>query len=117
MKSNLLLRLLALTFIVGAFTSCRVGTVTTSGGMDNQSHLQFIRGGERSYSGGVTVYIDQNTEFTAKVDKVKKFGGTRGNFYGIQPGKRHLKVVYRNTVLYEKDIMVATQETKKITLP
>ena len=116
MKTNVL-RILAWTFIVGVFASCRVGTVTTSGGMDSQSYLQFIQGGERSYSGGITVYIDQNTEFTAKVDKVKKFGGTKGNLYGIQPGKRHLKVVYQNTVLYEKDIMVATQETKKITLP
>ena len=116
MKSKVL-RILALTFIVGVFTSCRVGTVTSSGGMDSQSYLQFIQGGERSYSGGVTVYIDQNTEFPAKVDRVRKFGGTRGNLYGIQPGKRHLKVVYKNNILYEKDIVVATQETKKITLP
>lgn len=103
--------------LMGLFTACHVGNVSKSGGKDNQSYLQFVQGGEASYKSGVTVYIDQNPEFTAKVDKPKKFDGTKGNVYVINSGKRHLKVVYDGNTLYEKDIIVGTQETKKITLP
>ncbi len=110
-------RISVLALLIGLFTACHVGNVTKSGGMDNQSYLQFIQGGEHSYSDGVTVYIDQNAEFTAKVDKPKKFSGTKGNVYVINTGRRHLKVVYKGQTLYDKDIVVGTQETKQITLP
>jgi len=110
------LRLLLIVFIVGSFTSCRVGVVSKSGGMDNQSYLQFVQGGSQSYRSGVIVYVDDTPAFTAKVDKVKK-NSIKGNSYVINPGTRHIKVVDNGKTVYEKNIVVATQETKKIILP
>ena len=98
-----------------SLAGCKVGNVTHSGGVDNQSYLQFIQGGNTMYAGGVRVYVDDNPAFTAKVNKIEKLK-VRGNVYAIKEGKRHVKVVYGSTV-YEKDILVGNQETKKITLP
>jgi hypothetical protein len=96
--------------------ACSVGNVSKSGGLDNQGYLQFIQGGNTSYSGGVTVTIDDNPAFTAKVDKTKKLR-VKGNTYVVNPGTRHLKVVYQGKTLYEKNVIIATQETKQINLP
>jgi major membrane immunogen (membrane-anchored lipoprotein) len=105
-------------FVVTALmvTACSVGNVSRSGGMDNQGYLQFVQDGDTSYSGGVTVTIDDNPAFTAKVDKIKKLG-IKGNTYEVKTGTRHLKVEYKGKVLYEKNIIIATQETKQINLP
>jgi hypothetical protein len=97
-------------------TACSVGNVSKSGGLDNQGYLQFVRGGSTSYSGGVTVIIDDNPAFTAKVDNIKKLR-VKGNTYVVNPGTRHLKVVYQGKTLYEKNVIIATQETKQINLP
>jgi len=111
-----ILRLLLIVFMFGSFTSCKVGVVSKSGGMDNQSYLQFVQGGSQTYKNGVTVYVDENPAFTAIVDKVKK-NRIKGNSYVINPGTRHVKVVDNGKILYEKNVVVATQETKKIILP
>jgi hypothetical protein len=111
MKKIILFAITALTV-----TACSVGNVSKSGGLDNQGYLQFVQGGDTSYSDGVTVTIDDNPAFTAKVDKIKK-RSVKGNTYAIKTGTRHLKVEYKGKVLYEKNIIIATQETKQINLP
>ena len=111
-----ILRLIIIIFFIGTFTSCKVGVVSKSGGIDNQSYLQFIQGGKQSYENGVIVYVDDNPAFTAKVDKTKK-NRIKGNSYVINPGTRHIKVVDNEKILYEKNIVISTQETKKIILP
>ncbi len=97
-------------------TGCKVGNVTHAGGVDNQSYLQFIQGGETKYKEGVEVYVDNSPAFTAQVDKIEKMK-VRGNVYAIKDGQHQLKVVYNGSTLYEKKIIVGNQETKKITLP
>lgn len=97
-------------------TGCKVGNVTHAGGVDNQSYLQFIQGGETKYKGGVQVFVDNNPAFTAQVDKIEKLD-VRGNVYAVKEGQHSLKVVYNGSTLYEKQILVGNQETKKITLP
>ncbi len=97
-------------------TGCKVGNVSRSGGMENESYLQFVQGGTTQYKAGVQVYIDENPVFTATVNEIGKYT-VKGNTYAVKPGTRHVKVVYNNNVLFEKDIMVATQETKQVKLP
>jgi hypothetical protein len=109
-------RLLLITLILCSFSACKVGVASKSGGMDNQSYLQFIQGGSRSYGDGVTAYVDDNPAFTAKVD-VPKRRSIKGNSYVIKPGTRHVKVVSNGQTLYEKDVVIGNQETKKIVLP
>ena len=111
-----ILRLLLIVFIWGSFAACKVGVVSKSGGMDSQSYLQFVQGGNQSYKNGVTVYVDDNPAFPAKVDKTKR-NSIKGNSYVINPGTRHIKVVDNGKTVYEKNVVVATQETKKIILP
>ncbi|MDR1225415.1 MAG: hypothetical protein LBK47_00765 [Prevotellaceae bacterium] len=108
--------ILIVAFLFGSLTGCKVGNVTHTGGMDNQSYLQFIQGGDTKYEQGVEVYVDNNPAFPAKVDKIEKLK-VRGNVYVIKEGRHHLKVVSDGNALYEKDIIVGNQETKKITLP
>jgi len=111
-----ILRLLSIVFIFGSLTACKVGVTTKSGGMDNQGYLQFVQGGSQSYNNGVAVYVDDNPAFTANVDK-KKRKSIKGNTYAINPGMRRIKVVSNGQTLYEKNTMVANQETKQIILP
>ncbi|MDR0688234.1 MAG: hypothetical protein LBF55_06065 [Prevotellaceae bacterium] len=112
MKIKILFIALLLTSLAG----CKVGNVAHSGGVDNASYLQFLQGGSTKYGAGVEVFVDDNPAFTAKVDKIEKLN-VRGNVYAIKQGTRHVKVVHEGKTLYEKDIFVGNQETKKITLP
>ncbi|MDR1348082.1 MAG: hypothetical protein LBJ63_06620 [Prevotellaceae bacterium] len=104
--------------IIAAFmvAACSTGNVSKSGGVDNMGYLQFVQSGNTVYSEGVTVMIDDNPSFTAKVDKLKKMK-IKANTYAIKTGTRHLKVIYQDKILYEKNIIVAIHETKQINLP
>lgn len=112
MKTHIWL-LALLVLVLGA---CSVGRTTESRGLENQAYLQFVRGNTDKYSDGVDVYIDDALLFKAKVDKVDS-RTVKGNTYVIKSGKRHLKVEYHGKVLYEKEIVVTTQETRKVQLP
>ncbi|MDR3188808.1 MAG: hypothetical protein LBT94_06450 [Prevotellaceae bacterium] len=113
MKKGLFTAFAALALLGAA---CSVGHRSHSGGLDNQAYLQFIQGGSVAYSEGVTVTVDDNPPFTAKVDKLERLR-VKGNTYAVNTGTRHLKVEYKGATLYEKNIFIATQETKQINLP
>jgi hypothetical protein len=113
MKKSFFILVAVISFLL---TACSVGNVTKSGGVENQGYLQFIQGGDTKYSDGVTVYIDSEPAFTAVVDKIKKYR-VKGNTYIVKTGTRHLKVVYKDKTLYEKDVIITTQETKQLNLP
>lgn len=112
MKTNIWLLALLTVVLVG----CSVGRTTESRGLENQAYLQFVRGNTEKYSDGVDVYVDNAAPFRAKVNKVDS-RTVKGNTYSIKSGKRHLKVEYEGVVLYEKDIVVTTQETRRVQLP
>lgn len=97
-----------------SLSGCKVGSVSSSGGVDNTAQLQFIRGTANAYKDGVDVFIDNNAPFKAKVDKEKTI---KGNVYTIQNGKRNIRVEYRGTILYERAIVIGIGETRKIRLP
>ncbi len=105
---------LLLVCICALFTSCKVGSYSQERGLPDQAYLLFVA--NESYDGEVQVTIDNHTTFNAKVLKEKK-GTIKGNTYAIAKGKRSLKVSYNGNVIYEKEIFVSAQETKKIQLP
>ncbi|MDR2814089.1 MAG: hypothetical protein LBB79_05485 [Prevotellaceae bacterium] len=107
---------LFIALLLASLAGCKVGNVTHAGGVDNLSYLQLLQGGSTKYSEGVEVFVDDSPAFAAKVDKIEKLK-VRGNVYAIKQGTRHVKVVHEGKTLYEKDIFVGNQETKKITLP
>jgi len=101
---------------LGLISACSVGVVSQSSGKENIGYLQFVQGSNLSYKKGVTVYIDDNPPFTAKVEKEKRIKIKSTN-YTITPGQRNIKVVENNRILYEKELYIVTQETKRIVLP
>lgn len=103
--------LLLACFIV--LSSCG-GIKTKTAGMENEAFLEFV-GPVSSYSGGVDVNIDNKINFKANVIK-DKVAYMKGEVYSISTGTHSLKISYKGTVLYEKQIFVAAQETKKIVL-
>ena len=103
--------------LIFLLASCVGGNISRSGGLESESYLQFVQGGSDTYDSGVEVYIDNNPAFKAQVDNVDVYTLKKGKIYAVKNGTRHLKVVYKGTILFEKDIVVATQETKQIKLP
>jgi hypothetical protein len=103
--------LLLTSFII--LSSCG-GIKTKTAGLENEAFLEFV-GPVSSYSGGVDVSIDNKINFKATVIK-DKVGYMKGEVYAISTGTHTLKVSYQGEVLYEKQIFVAAQETKKIVL-
>lgn len=90
------------------------GIKTKSAELENEAFLEFV-GPTHSYHGGVTVSLDNNVNFKAAVNK-NKVKYVKGKVYAISTGTHILKVSYNGKILYEKQIFVATQETKTIIL-
>ncbi|MDR3653448.1 MAG: hypothetical protein P4L34_10845 [Paludibacter sp.] len=95
-------------------TSCG-GIKTSSSGLEKESFLEFI-GSPSNYSGGVDVSVDNKTTFNAEVynDKASR---VKGKVYAISTGQHVISVTYKNRVIFNKQIFLSTQETKKILLP
>lgn len=107
--------LLLLTLTLG-ITSCRVNApVAQQSGKEDQAYLLFVSPDTYAQK-EVTVCLDNNTPFTAKVVKQKK-SNRKGTQYAVHTGTRNLKVTYEGKVIYQKKIFVSTQEVKSIILP
>lgn len=91
------------------------GTKTSFRGLASESFLEFV-GNPGSYSAGVDVIVDDKPSFRAKVYK-DKIGRMRGEIYAIATGRHTLKVKFQNEIIYNKEIFISPQESKKITLP
>lgn len=96
------------------FTSCKVGSYSQERGLPDQAYLYFVA--NQNYEGEIQVSIDNNTSFNAKVIKEKK-GTIKRDIYAIAKGKRKIKVSYNGNIIYEREVFVSAQETKKIELP
>ena len=110
------IKLFLLFFSVVMLSACSVGRTTETRGLENEAYLQFVRGTSDKYRDGVHVFVDDNAPFKTKVNKIKATT-VKGDTYVIKSGKRHLKVIYEERVVYEKDIILSTQETRRIELP
>ena len=91
------------------------GTKTSSQGLNNESFLEII-GTPSLYSDDVDVVVDDNKSFKAKVYK-ERAGRMRGEVYAITTGKHSIKIYSKNKVIYNQQIFVSTQQTKKIIIP
>lgn len=80
--------------------------------MQDVSYIEFV---SPTKSRVVNVMVDE-TSFSAKVTKQKRTR-IKGTSYAIAPGKRHIVVKDGKNILFDKMIMVSTQETKTILLP
>src|ERR1035437_10216163 len=91
------------------------GIKTSSSGLEKESFLEFI-GNPNSYSGGVDVSVDNKPMFKAEVfnDKADR---VKGKVYAISTGQHIVSVTYKNNLIFNKQIFLSTQETKKILLP
>lgn len=96
------------------FLSSCGGIKTKTAGLENEAFLEFV-GPANTYSKGVEVIIDNKINFTATVHK-DKVAYMKGEVYAISTGTHTLKVSYNGKVLYDKQIFIAAQETKKIVL-
>jgi hypothetical protein len=84
---------------------------------EKKSYLQFIQE-QGKYPEGVSVYIDNEAPFKAKVNKINKLGReTEKNIYAVKSGARHLKVVYKTKILFERNVVLSSQQTRQIHLP
>lgn len=95
-------------------TGCKVGNVASHQGLPDRAYLYFVS--TQAYHEPVSVAIGSDLAFEAKVVKEKK-STVKGNTYAVSTGKRHIVVTYKDQKIYEKDIFLSAQETKKIILP
>lgn len=99
-----------------ALASCKTGVFTADYGKEDVAYVCLVSS-DTMANKNVEVYVDNETQFTAHVQKAKQSTEKHnGGLFAIKPGKRHMKVVYNGNVLYEKDIFVSSQQTKLINL-
>lgn len=91
------------------------GVKTTTAGLENEAFLIFL-GNPTNYRSGIEVNIDDNTSFTAEVQK-NHSDRPKGKVYAISTGAHVVSVVHNGEMIYQKRIFVSAQETKKIVLP
>ncbi|MEG1749645.1 MAG: hypothetical protein RRZ65_09135 [Tannerellaceae bacterium] len=113
MKTKLIAALLSVSFCL-FLTGCKVGNVAVSQGLSDQSYLYFVS--TQKYAAPVRVTIDGTTTFDAKVIKEGKHT-VKGNTYAVATGKRRVAVSSGGKVVWEREVFLSTQETKKIILP
>ncbi|MDR1847078.1 MAG: hypothetical protein LBR17_03055 [Bacteroidales bacterium] len=108
------LGILIVTLTLLLVTGC-TGVKTQATGLENEAFLTFV-GNPIKYIGGVDVNIDDSIVFEAKVTKdyAKR---PKGKTYAISTGTHSVKITYKSEVIFQKQIFVAAQETKKIMLP
>lgn len=104
----------ALACLLFSLSGCKVGVISTEGGMPNEAYLYFWS--NNKHNKDVQVTIDGNLTFEAKVKKLKKHN-VRKEMYAVEPGKRLVEVRRDGEVIYRKQLFLSTQETKKIQIP
>lgn len=88
---------------------------TTSGGKDDVGFLLLV-GDPAKYKAGVLVSTDNAKPVIVEVAEDGKLSRT-DNRLKVPTGKHDIKITYQGKVVYEQNIIVFIQETKKITLP
>jgi hypothetical protein len=110
MKKYILLVLLAAASLAG----CRTTYQTLSAGKENASFV-LITTDNNEYRHNITVIIDNSTPvMVEKVFKTKK--QLQAKQIATTPGKHTIKVLKGDRVIYEQNVFLGLQETKKIVL-
>lgn len=115
MKAKSIKMLLASLFVL-TLAACKANyPVAQQGGKEDVAFLLFVSASNQSNS-EVQVTLDNGTPFTAVTVKAKK-ANRRGTQYSVATGRHHLVVKSQGNVLYEKEVMLSSQEVKQIMLP
>lgn len=94
--------------------SCKVGVVTQSQGLSDQGFLLLVSTNNKQV---VDVTIDGETSFEAMVNKEKR-GKIHNTSYALNTGKRRVTITSKQgETLFDKYVIINTQQTKKIILP
>lgn len=88
---------------------------TTSGGKEDVGYISLI-GDPAKYKAGVLVSIDNGKEVIVEVVEEGKLSRTDSRLK-VPTGKHDVRMTYQGKVIYEQNIIVFVQETKKIALP
>ncbi len=108
--------LLIVCFCLFVLTGCKTGVFTSEYGKEDVAFISLVSSDEMANK-DVDVFIDDNTSFSAHVQKAKQSTEKHnGKLFSIKPGKRHMRIVYNGETIYEKDIYVSSQQTKLINL-
>ena len=95
-------------------TSCKVGVVTQIQGLSDQGFLLLVSTNSKQV---VDVSIDDGTSFEAMVNKEKR-GKIHNTSYALNTGKRRVTITSKQgETLFDKYVIINTQQTKKIILP
>lgn len=94
--------------------SCKVGIVTQSQGLTDQGFLLLVSTNSKQV---VDVVIDGGPSFEALVNKEKR-GKIHNTSYALNTGKRRVTITSKQgETLFDKYVIINTQQTKKIILP
>ncbi len=101
---------------LSVMTGCRTGSFASEYGKSDMAYISVVSSGD--YAGkSVDVVVDNETGFKVEVVRYKQSSEKHnGRLHGIRPGKRHVRIVYDGSVVYDKDIFVSSQHTKLIML-
>lgn len=88
---------------------------TMSSGKDDVSFVIILTEGG-SYSQGVNLIVDDNQ--THAVNKVYKQKMQRkAPVFKVSPGKHNLKITQNGNTIFDQNVVIGLQETRKIVLP
>jgi len=107
-------KIFTITFTLFFLISC-TGVKTVATGLESEAYLSFI-GNPSKYKNELVVTVDEDTSFNAEVNKPYS-KRPKGTVYAISTGKHLVSITYNNELIYNKQIFISTQETKKINLP
>jgi hypothetical protein len=103
--------ILAVLGICVLFSNC-TGVKSTSSGLKSEAYVVLI--GDKSSYGDVKLQVDDNEPIDAEVTKESK--RPKGKVYAISTGKHVIRVFNGDELIYQKQVFVSSQETKKIIL-
>ena len=105
---------LFIVFCCALLASCKVGIVTQSQGLSDQGFLLLVSTNNKQV---VDVAIDGKTSFEAMVNKEKR-GKIHNTSYAVNTGKRRVTITTKQgETLFDKYVIISTQQTQKIILP
>ena len=115
MKAKVLFSLLAIAFLM---VGCKANyPVAQQSGKEDMAYLVFV-GSLKTYGNGskpVQVDVD-GTKFDAKVVKPKT-ANRKGTQYGVATGRRNVTVKFNGQTVYQKQLLLSSQETKILHSP
>lgn len=99
--------------------SCGTSAQTVAAGLENTSYLHLV-GDTSTYTQKVTVVLDDEVTFEAKVSKERYRAvksERKGATYKIAPGVHDIRVLYQGKTIINKKIFASANEVNTVELP